>query len=77
MISLLGVFRGELRDIAVGRDLTLYVATDKGVLRYSMRQWQTLTTATGLASNDVRHLQAMPDGSLWLATGAGLSHFVP
>jgi ligand-binding sensor domain-containing protein len=76
VIPLTDVFSGEIRDIALGRDLTLYVATNKGILRYN-GQWQTFTTATGLASNDVRHLEAMADGSIWMATSAGLSHFQP
>lgn len=76
VIPLDGFFRGEVRDIAHGRDRTLYVATNKGLLRYN-QQWHTLTTATGLASNDVHHLQIMPDGTLWIATAAGLSSFHP
>jgi ligand-binding sensor domain-containing protein len=76
-IPLAELFTGEVRGLAHGRDLTLYLATNRGVLRYTNGQWHTLTTATGLPSNDVRLLQPLPDGSLWLATPAGLTQFTP
>jgi signal transduction histidine kinase/CheY-like chemotaxis protein/ligand-binding sensor domain-containing protein len=38
-------------------------------------RWRRYTTANGLPCNQIHDLQFAPDGTLWLATQAGVSHF--
>jgi PAS domain S-box-containing protein len=53
-----------------------------GTLGGGLSHWQngvisTLTTADGLAHNDVRALAPAEAGALWVGTGRGLQHFGP
>jgi len=67
---------GVLRD---GDDVWS-VTEGGGLLRWSsaegsFRQW--LSPQDGLPSNDIRDFDRAPDGTLWLATAAGVAHFDP
>ncbi|MCB9176766.1 MAG: hypothetical protein H6648_06355 [Caldilineae bacterium] len=64
------------------RDGTVaWAATEGGgLVRWDLRSGeyrQFLAPQDGLASNDVQDIERMPDGTLWLATPAGLSRLDP
>jgi signal transduction histidine kinase/ligand-binding sensor domain-containing protein/CheY-like chemotaxis protein len=56
----------------------LWVGTDMGVDRYDGKAWRHLDKADGLAVNDcdVNAFFADGDGSVWIGTTKGLSHFL-
>lgn len=57
----------------------IWIATPSGIARYDEQEWQTFTTADGLASNDVRALIIGRDGSPWAGYAdphLGFSHLV-
>lgn len=70
------VVQGVVRDLAVASNLTLWLATDEGVAFYNGR-WRLLTTADGLASNDVYQVILAGDGAVWLVTAGGVSRYYP
>src|SRR5690349_20333382 len=43
----------------------------------AIRQWETFTTADGLASNEVTAMAVGPDNSDWFAGGGYVSHYLP
>ncbi len=51
-------------------------STDKGVSRYEGDKWVHLTTEDGLADNHVQDIKSAADGTVWFATGKGVSHFI-
>lgn len=53
----------------------LWVCTAAGATRLSGGQWQTYTTADGLASDDVAAAYEDRSGAIWFATSAGLSRY--
>ena len=56
----------------------LWVGTDMGVDRYDGRAWRHLDKADGLAVNDCDHNAFFDDddGSVWIGTSKGLTHFL-
>ena len=56
----------------------LWVGTDMGVDRYDGREWRHLDKADGLAVNDCDHNAFFDDadGSVWIGTSKGLTHFL-
>jgi peptide/nickel transport system permease protein len=62
-----------------GADGVLWIGTDAGLVRYEADsdggQWNILTTADGLASDQVRLIQGDASGSLWVGTASGLSYY--
>ncbi|MCX6627084.1 MAG: ATP-binding protein, partial [Candidatus Solibacter sp.] len=56
----------------------LWVGTDMGVDRYDGRGWRHLDKADGLAVNDCDHNSFYDDddGSVWIGTSKGLTHFL-
>lgn len=63
--------------LAVAPDLTVWMGSGSGVHFRSGDVWQSLTVLDGLADDDVRHVIAAPDGSIWIATAGGVSHYQP
>lgn len=53
----------------------LWVCTAAGATRLYNGQWQTYTTAEGLASDDVAAAYEDRNGAVWFATSAGLSRY--
>ena len=47
----------------------------KGVSRYDGEKFRIFTTADGLARDTVKDIFEDEDGTLWFATGAGVSHY--
>ncbi len=50
----------------------LWFGTYGGVSRYNGVQFETFTTASGLGANAVEAIASDPDGTIWVATGAGV-----
>ena len=65
-----------LTALAVAPDLDLWLGGD-GLARFRGGQWSKLTTADGLADNQVEHVLVTPDGAVWAATAGGLSRYRP
>jgi signal transduction histidine kinase/ligand-binding sensor domain-containing protein/CheY-like chemotaxis protein len=57
----------------------MWVLTDRGVDGVRDGRWQLLDRSRGLAWNDTtaRAFLASPDGSYWIGTSRGLSHYQP
>jgi peptide/nickel transport system permease protein len=51
----------------------LWVGTEEGVSIYDGQAWSSLSTADGLADDDVRAIWQDASGTQWLGTGAGLN----
>lgn len=64
----------DVRDIEVAADGSLWLATyGGGVLHYVDGEFRALTTADGLADDIVHDVHIGPSGTLWFATGLGIS----
>ena len=48
----------------------LWIATDKGLVKYNGSEFKTFTTKDGLANNDIWSLNATPDGKIWYQSKA-------
>jgi len=57
----------------------LWIGTDRGVDMLDGSWWKHYDTTDGLAWNDcdLNAFEEDPDGSVWIGTGGGLSHFKP
>jgi ligand-binding sensor domain-containing protein len=53
------------------------VGTAVGLLMPDGAEWQLMTTAEGLADNEIQQIVAGLDGSFWLVTPGGVSHYRP
>jgi transcriptional regulator with PAS, ATPase and Fis domain/ligand-binding sensor domain-containing protein len=53
----------------------LWVGTNQGLSRYDGKTWTRLSTAEGLAHNDVRAIVDDGSGGIWIGTNAGLSRY--
>ena len=67
--------------LAVGPNLDLWLGGSTlehaGLARFSSGRWSQLTTADGLADNEVSAIVVAPDGAVWVATDGGLNRFQP
>lgn len=63
-----------LRDIAVGKDGKLWIATNtKGIVSFDGVQWRSYTVASdGLRSNTITAISIDKDGNVWAGTDRGL-----
>ena len=61
--------------LAAGKAGDLWVCTAAGVARLAGGEWQTFTTAEGLAGDDVANAYEDRSGTVWFATSAGLSRY--
>lgn len=48
----------------------IWIATDKGLVKYNGSDFKTFTTKDGLATNDIWGLNATPDGKIWYQSKA-------
>lgn len=65
-----------VRVIYEDREGNLWMGSDGGgLLRFKKRKLTTYSTADGLASDSVRTVVGDSDGSVWIATNSGLSHW--
>jgi len=77
LISLPDPPSADIRAL-VAFDNAVWIATPVGVGRYQDQQWQTFTTADGLASNDPQTLVLGKDNWLWVGfadVSLGFSYF--
>lgn len=65
----------DIRDIAF-TDESVWFATNKGLMKYNrqMNRWRLFSTADGLISNNVYHIDVEND-NLWLSTEMGFTIF--
>ncbi|MGA2658129.1 MAG: response regulator [Verrucomicrobiota bacterium] len=63
--------QGEVLHVAAGKTVT----ADFQVASFRKGRWRRYSTANGLPSTRVYDVHFAPDGSLWLATQNGVSHF--
>lgn len=66
----------NLTSMAVAPALDLWLG-GSGLVQFRGGRWSKLTTADGLADNTVSHVLVTPDGTVWVATGGGLSRYQP
>lgn len=72
----------DLRCVAVAADGSLWIGTAyTGLIHYmpnAAEKWATLDTSnSGLVDDQVHDILVAPDGSLWIATNKGISHYTP
>jgi signal transduction histidine kinase/CheY-like chemotaxis protein/streptogramin lyase len=62
----------------VDRSGAIWVAGDRGLLRYAGDRWRRFTTADGLAYDKIAQVIEDPDGSLWLGyrDAYGITHLI-
>ena len=72
----LGLSVGEVEfwDIHQDRAGVMWLATKKGLIKYTDGAAEILTTADGLPTDDVRIIHEARDGSLWIGCFGGLAH---
>ena len=70
-----GLPSDNVRDLAVGPDGALWMATQAGVVRYNGVGFETHNTTThpGLASDDVQAIGVAANGEVWAGTDFGVS----
>jgi signal transduction histidine kinase/ligand-binding sensor domain-containing protein/ActR/RegA family two-component response regulator len=73
-----GMRQGKPYFLKFDRRGWLWVGTDMGVERYDGRTWSHLDKSDGLAVNDCDHNAFFEDndGSVWIGTSKGLTHFL-
>jgi ligand-binding sensor domain-containing protein len=71
-----GLF-GEVHDIDVDQQGILWVGTSEGLYRFNGKAWKGFTTSDGLGGNNIGEMAIGPDGAIWVATGGGLSRYIP
>ncbi len=65
----------EVHDLAVDDRGIVWLATTDGLLRYDLERIQRVDLGT-FTDTEIRSVEAMPDGSIWLATDTrGLLHY--
>src|ERR1051326_6888987 len=69
-----GLPTGPVADLHLGRDGTLWIATQNGLSRLSHDQIATLGTANGLPCAHIQAIVEDDSGDLWLNTPCGLIH---
>lgn len=67
----------SISALAVAPNLDMWIGSEKGLARFSGGTWSGLTTADGLADNQIQELTVSPDGAVWAATAGGLSRYAP
>ncbi len=67
----------EISALDVAPNLAVWIGSDNGVLVHNGRDWTAFSSVDGLADNQVDALTIANDGSVWLATPGGLSHYTP
>jgi ligand-binding sensor domain-containing protein len=70
-----GLPSDDVRDVAVGPDGTIWLATSAGVAAFDGTTFTVHTTAThpGLPSNDLYAIGVMNNGDVWVGSDFGLS----
>jgi len=66
-----------IQSLAIDRNGRPWVGTAYGVLTPAGGGWQSLTTADGLASNQISVIRITADGTMWFVTDGGLSRYTP
>jgi hypothetical protein len=70
-----GLSHNVINDIAIAPNGEVWVATNKGVNRFSGGNWQTYTEEDGLISDQVNTVVISPTGIVWLGTNKGISRY--
>lgn len=66
----------KIYDLVLGRDGSIWLATNQGAFRYDNQVWESYTAADGLRENWVYTLATGPDGAVWFS-GSGLTRLGP
>ncbi len=72
----------SLHHVAVNRDNYIFVnftelVGDKGgVLKYNGTDWTTIDKSVGLIGNSILSIEFAPDGTMWVGTTEGVTHFL-
>lgn len=71
--------RGTVFSVFEDRQRSLWIGlAGHGLAQWrGYRQWETYTVDSGVSSDVVYDILPRPDGSVWVATGAGLNHGLP
>lgn len=67
----------EITAIQVASNLTVWLGTTNGLVRFDGQSWTKLETDVGLADNVITDLLIASDSTLWIATEGGISHYRP
>ena len=79
-----GLANGNINDIYVSLDGSIWLATDNGISHYDGKNFENFTQADGLAGKAVRAIcgaeknkgvQGISGGDLWFATDNGVSRY--
>ena len=66
-----GLSQSEVHDIAQDEAGYLWFTTRRGLNRFDGREFQHLTIANGLMTNNLTAIAVAPDDSLWIGDGSG------
>jgi diguanylate cyclase (GGDEF)-like protein len=69
-----GITQEWVRAIIEDSDGTLWIATNKGLVRHAPRETRVFTSADGLPNDAILGLHRDPAGRLWIGTGNGLAY---
>ena len=64
---------GEVTDIAVDPDNTVWIGTRFGVIKYTDGKTSLMTVENGLPDNDINALTIGSDGTIWVGTNEGIA----
>lgn len=71
-----GAAFGNVNCLLVDREGNLFLGTEsKGLFCLERKRFITKTTKDGLIHDDVWSVSAAPDGSVWIGTSGGVSHY--
>ena len=70
---------GRVYTLGVAADGSLWVGTDSGVTIHERGRWRSIKHTDGLVANDtdMNGFFLDRDGSVWISTSRGLSHYTP
>ncbi|MEM7801813.1 MAG: two-component regulator propeller domain-containing protein, partial [Chloroflexota bacterium] len=86
--ELIRVFDGERQVISIdelptatavgiGPDFRPWIGTNEGIFYQTGQEWVALTSADGLADNQIVDILTASDGTLWVLTKGGISQYSP
>jgi hypothetical protein len=61
--------------LATDSEGTLWVATQRGLIRFDGKAWTVFRKGEGLIDDSISAITIAPDDSVWVLTGDGLAHF--
>lgn len=67
----------DINTLTTDANGVLWMGTADGVFTFDRREWQRITSQTGLADNVITQITFAPDGAIWFVTAGGLSRYQP